>query len=649
MTAALKTVTGWGLALALASSLAAAPVPTARYDGEYFRGAGDTEYLRLLDIARRMFAPDARYQNLSMLYEPRWNGFVEGPTWDAWWIQNSYGTTYAALPFFQEPYTTFIRNSQDLWWDQMGDGKRIGSPPPHEWIAPDGQLCDAARPGYIIYKQGDGKLKLHDWGFEFTAAGMVLQSEFLLIGRDPAAIAKYVPKLERSANLIWSRRDPANDLFRVGPAANLMAPSYAGYKRPDGTYGEAYLAGLSVTYIAALDRLIELEKMAGAADKVKLYTERREAARRGLPRLMSAEGYFVKYIDPDGTKHGVYGAPKHGYFEAAPNHDAIAFRVVDDAQSTKILDKMDSIPGLRPYGLIITNYPSLDDMYMEPEGLWRFGNWVNGGHWSTCEARMMLGYYRMGKYGEARKSMERILGFAERFRMDNNLTNFGSDVYQPKVPVNLTYDAFAIPAALVRGLFEYLYRADGLTILPHIPPGVTALEQLFPVRFGPRRVYLSVYGSGPVTGVLVNGRPWRGFDAKSVTLAPDAVPDEGRVQILLGGAKPASHPRKVPAIQRASGAAAANPALAALQMRADQAAAFREELVRRGLGGSYEAAHAQLAIDAVRVARERFALVAAGTAQALPEASQTAASQSYIDTANRLFDGLERVRERQRK
>ena len=36
-------------------------------------------------------------------------------------------------------------------------------------------------------------------------------------------------------------------------------------------------------------------------------------------------------------------------------------------------------------------------MYEEPEGLWAFGTWVNGGHWSTCEARMMLAYYRLGQ------------------------------------------------------------------------------------------------------------------------------------------------------------------------------------------------------------------------------------------------------------
>ena len=63
-----------------------------------------------------------------MLYTPLWDGLVEGPTWNAWWIQNSYGTTYCALPFYQEPFITFLQNSQDLWFDQMGDGRRAGCP-----------------------------------------------------------------------------------------------------------------------------------------------------------------------------------------------------------------------------------------------------------------------------------------------------------------------------------------------------------------------------------------------------------------------------------------------------------------------------------------------------------------------------------------
>jgi len=62
-------------------------------------------------------------------------------------------------------------------------------------------------------------------------------------------------------------------LFLAGPAGNLLAPSYAGWKRPDGTYGMAYLTGLSVTYIAALDRLIELEKLAGHHQRAQRHAQ----------------------------------------------------------------------------------------------------------------------------------------------------------------------------------------------------------------------------------------------------------------------------------------------------------------------------------------------------------------------------------------
>ncbi len=514
--------------------LSAASTPA--FEGKFFRGEGEVEYLQLLETAGRMFAPDPEWQNLSMLYMPAWNGLVEGPTWDAWWIQNSYGTTYAALPFLREPFVTFLQNSQDLWFDQMGDGKRVGAAPPFDWVAPDGCLCDAARPGWIVYRQGDGRPHMHDWGMEFTAAGLLMESELLLIGHDPMAVAKYLPKLERCANFIETRRDPAKNLFLAGPAGNLLAPSFAGWKKPDGTYGQAYLTGLSVTYIAALDRLIEVEKLAGRSEPAAQWTQRRETARQGLAQLMTEEGYFINSLDPDGTRHGVFGAAKHGYFETSPNQDAIAFRVVDDPQAARIYTKIASIPGLRPYDFIVPNYPSYDDLYERPEGLWAFGTWVNGGHWSTCEARMMLGYYRLGKFEDARRSMRQLLSFAKRFRMDNPLVKFGSDVYQPGQPINLTYDAFGPPAAFIRGLFEYLYRADALTVVPHIPPGVTRLEQRFPIRFGGKQLYLAVTGTGPISAVKVNGKKWRWFDAGSVQLPYTQMPPQAAVEIALGGA-----------------------------------------------------------------------------------------------------------------
>ena len=80
---------------------------------------------------------------------------------------------------------------------------------------------------------------------------------------------------------------------------------------------------------------------------------------------------------------------------------------------------------------------------------------------------MVMGYYRLGKYEDARRSMKQLLTFARKFRMDNPLVDFGSNVYQPHEPINLCYDTFAPAAALIRGLFEYIYRADGLTLTPH--------------------------------------------------------------------------------------------------------------------------------------------------------------------------------------
>ncbi|MCC6153576.1 MAG: hypothetical protein IT367_07440 [Candidatus Hydrogenedentes bacterium] len=618
------------------------------FRGKYFSGEGDVGFIQLLDTSRRMFDCDPEFQNLSMLYMPTWNGLVEGPTWGAWWIQNSYGTTYCALPFLQEPFTTFLQNSQDLWFSQMGDGKRAGY---KDWVAPDGCLCDAASPGWIVYKQGDGRTDIHDWGMEFTAAGVVLQSELLLVSRDTKAIAHYLPLLERSANFIESRRDPEKDLFLAGPAGNLLAPSYAGWKRPDGTYDKAYLTGLSITYIAALDRLIELEKLAGATDKVTLYTDRRDRARNGLKHVTTDEGYFIKSLDPDGTRHGVYGAEKHGYFEASPNHDAIAFRVVDDAQANKIYDKITSIPLLRRHDIIIANEPGLDDMYESPTSwLWQHGTWVNGGHWSTCEARMDLAYFRLGKYEDARRAVNHMMRFAREFRLDNPLVDFGNAVYQPKEPYNLCYDSFGPMAAVVRGLFEYLYTADALTIVPHIPTGITRLEQMFSIRFGTKRIILRTAGHGAVTSVTVNGRSWESFDSQSIRLPFDATPEVAVVEIGLGGTESDTSPHGVAVPSDLSSATVYADAHAAFaQATGEEAGALAariQQFVNQDTAApraTYEAAHARLAMHAIYAISGRKQLEAEGKLFALNEPTKSAADKLYIDTALKLCQGLEKT------
>lgn len=474
-----------------------------------------------------------------------------------------------------------------------------------------------------------------------------MQSELLLTSRDDKSIQRYLPKLERCANFIETRRDPNNNLFLAGPAGNLLAPSYAGWKKTNGTYDKAYLTGLSITYIAFLDRLIELEKLADCQQKVKLYTGRRDSARKGLSLLTTDEGYFIKYLDPDGTKHGVYGTEKHGYFEAACNHDAICFRVADDMQAQRIYNKITSIPLLRRNDFIITNYPSLDDMY-DSSGIFGFGTWVNGGHWSTCEARMIMGYYRLGAYEDARRSMKKLLTFAQRFQMDNPLKDFGNTPWFDTAPINLCYDNFGPPAAMIRGLFEYIYRSDELTLLPHIPPNITKLQQKFPICFGSKKLYLSTVGAGPVTAVKLNGRDWKFFDNTSIHLSYEQTPVIAHIQVALGGAYIAS----VEPIVTEESTALLLPAddefwkgttLAKLRASTERLCKLHSKLLQAKLGETYEAAHAKLAVDYIGTIKKRQQLLSEGKLKLLPEASQAAADESYIETAQKLCTGLKKV------
>ncbi|GAF87031.1 unnamed protein product, partial [marine sediment metagenome] len=227
---------------------------------------------------------------------------------------------------------------------------------------------------------------------------------------------------------------------------------------------------------------------------------------------------------------------------------------------------------------------------------------------------------------------------------------------QPNEPINLCYDSFGPPAAMIRGLFEYLYRAEELVLLPHIPPGITQLQQHFPIRFGQKRLYLATVGSGPVTAVLINGQPWSSFDEKSITLSYNKTPREAVVQIVLGGAKPAPLMPPKPAamlalpdtpdinkIQVVSKKKELMAGLAGIDAKITRIRKFYQGLVSAGLAESYEAAHARLAIECMAATCERFKMLSDGKLKRLPDQSQYAADKSYIIATAKLCEGLERT------
>jgi hypothetical protein len=546
--------------LVLISSMASGQISLnpGKYDGKFCSGAGDVDFLRLIDESFAFLHPNPAVPNLTMVYRPDWDTFTEGAGWGAWWIQNSYGFSYSATPFLQDPWISTLQRSWDLFWDNQGDGKRRGM-----WdgdkptvlsqiIGPDGCLGDAAAPGQIAYRQGDGDVKAHDWFYEATAAGVVMQAEILLTSRDLKAIRYYLPKMERSCDMIEKTRDSKNNLLLVGPACNLLAPSYGGIKQPDGTFGKGYLAGLSITYLAALDRMVELYKLTGDKDKIVSYEQRQKITRESLPQLLTPAGYFVKSIEPGGVKHGVLGQKQFGYMEGVANADAIALRVVDNKTAEGIYKQIAAYPAIRPFDFLLTNAPGLDDTYRNwgnssghgLEGIWGFGQWVNGGVWGTVEGRAILMYYRLGKFEDIRRSGTRAMKWAKDFRMDapwsqcgENSSNPWFDTGKNRVGgVAVMIDNFAIPAATIRGLFDYDYKSDRLVLRPRVPGTITQYTQKEPVSFGGKKLYLSCNNGGPkVKSVKVNGKAMKNITPEEIILMYNNLPADAKIEITTEG------------------------------------------------------------------------------------------------------------------
>jgi hypothetical protein len=556
----------------------------SRYDGEFCMGTGDTSYLRLIDESFSFFTPNAGVPNLAMLYKPEWDTFVEGAGWNAWWIQNSYGFSYAATPFLPEPWFSTLQRSWDLHWDNQGDGKRMSmwdGSPTGAWfshlIAPDGSLGDMARPNEIGFKQGDGDQNVHDWFYEATAAGLVMQAEILLASRNMESILTYLPKMERACNFIERTRDPKNNLFLVGPASNLLAPSYGGIKQPDGSIGKGYLAGLSITYLAALDRMIELYKMKGDSAKIELFSKRQKNTRESLPVLMTPKGCFAKSVETGGLQHGVLGQEHFGYLEGVANADAVALRVVDDSTAHSIYNQIAEFPAIRPFDFLLTNAPSLDDSYWSggsipgqgTEEFRQFGHWVDGGAWGTVEGRAILMYYRLGKFEDIRRSAIRALKWARDFRMDAPWSQQGENTRNPWSDtgihhvggVSVMIDNFAIPAATIRGLFDYEYRSDRLILRPRIPGSITHYAQKLPIRFGDKRIYLSCRNGGPhVKSVAINGTDQHVGAADEVVLMFDQLPTNATIEVTTEGRWPETTPTVEYPVSPAPAPGSANPA-----------------------------------------------------------------------------------------
>jgi hypothetical protein len=100
-------------------------------------------------------------------------------------------------------------------------------------------------------------------------------------------------------------------------------------------------------------------------------------------------------------------------------------------------------------------------------------------------------------------------------------------------------DNFAIPAATIRGLFDYDYRYDRLILRPRIPGSIAYYSQKQPVRFGEKRIYLSCRNGGPdVKSVTINGKAMEITTPEEVVLMFSELPVSARIEITTEGGWP---------------------------------------------------------------------------------------------------------------
>jgi hypothetical protein len=102
--------------------------------------------------------------------------------------------------------------------------------------------------------------------------------------------------------------------------------------------------------------------------------------------------------------------------------------------------------------------------------------------------------------------------------------------------VTVSVDNFAIPAATIRGLFDYDYRADRLVLRPRVPPAITEYVQKEPIRFGDKRLTITCQNGGPnVSSVAVNGKPVKVDSPEAAVLIYEELPANAKVEITTGG------------------------------------------------------------------------------------------------------------------
>ena len=261
-------------------------------------------------------------------------------------------------------------------------------------------------------------------------------------------------------------------------------------------------------------------------------------------------------------------------------------------------------------------------------------------------------YYRLGKFEDVRRSAARAMKWAKDFRMDapwsqrgENTHNVWSDAGEHHVGgVAVMVNNFAIPAATVRGLFDYEYRFDRL-ILRRVPGSITEYVQKHPVRFGEKTLYLSCRNAGPkIKSVAVNGKAVKTESSDAVSLLYDELPKEAKVEIVTEGgweAKPTQTTAPSTTPQQAAKATAPSVELAESLKKPYAVLTTMDRLLAREPNAECERAFVHESLEMIEAWRMRSSMdPGSGFFRPMTAMKRTAILKFYESTAQNLYQGF---------
>jgi len=412
---------------------------------------------------------------LSSLVDSRLGTFREGGKWNGIWTQNYLGMV-EALPILTPDMRRVHEATLDLFFKYQGNGKIADKA---GMLAPDGALPEYMQipEDYDLithYKNDEhsGEAANYDFWVEGTATTVIMKAEFLLAEGNPEKARQWLPPICRALDWLASRRDATTGLLATGPAGTLVERSY----NASGFGTMAFPSSVMVAFIGALKRCIEVARLAKDNTLEAQWRDWLNAAKQALGLLVEPEGYLASFIEKDGTRHGVLKAAKHAYFESNANCDAVAWGAVDAKLANSIMDVIASTPGLHPTPLLACVWPGKDDVmprYQTEEwyGPGRGFHW-NGAAWYSSQARYLMALYMTGRLEDAQALTTKMRSVHEGGVMRDTMDDFGKVLqgdWNPDNIGNFYIDGFGVFGAALRGLFEYDYAADGLTLTPHLP------------------------------------------------------------------------------------------------------------------------------------------------------------------------------------